>query len=471
MLAIGIRYLCGRAVAKHPADSTRPEWPPHPDRVYMALVAAHYETEPTAEQIAALEWLEALPAPSLHVSPANERTTVTAFVPVNDKLVPRPASGDLPIDREHKPRSFPTAIPERDTVYLIWQDADSPDHITALNDLCGKVTYIGHSSSLTQMWVEQQPPQANLVPTRGAALYRMRVPSRGRMAVLHSAYQAGQRPPLSIWCGYAPAENQILERNVIGSVFSNNLVVFRRIDGAVLPLQSTIAVTDAMRGTIMSACPQPPPEWISGHRADGSRSEKPHLAVIALPHVGREHADGHLLGVAVVVPRNVPANEVSRCLGTLLASDDYDEPQHTRMTMGRIGEWTIQLEDRDVPPQALQSSTWCAEAKRWATVTPIVLDRFPKSEGDAETTIAAACLHIGLPRPIDVVTMGVSLFVGSPPAQAFTPIPLHKSGASRWHTHALLTFSESVSGPVLLGAGRYRGYGLCRPYQPWRDTA
>ena len=29
--------------------------------------------------------------------------------------------------------------------------------------------------------------------------------------------------------------------------------------------------------------------------------------------------------------------------------------------------------------------------------------------------------------------------------------------------HAILIFSEPVVGPVLLGAGRYRGYGLCRP--------
>ena len=43
MLCIGIRYLCGWAMATHPADRLRPEWPPHPDRVFMALTAAHFE--------------------------------------------------------------------------------------------------------------------------------------------------------------------------------------------------------------------------------------------------------------------------------------------------------------------------------------------------------------------------------------------------------------------------------------------
>jgi CRISPR-associated protein Csb2 len=31
-------------------------------------------------------------------------------------------------------------------------------------------------------------------------------------------------------------------------------------------------------------------------------------------------------------------------------------------------------------------------------------------------------------------------------------------------THALLAFGQDVSGPVLLGAGRFLGYGLCKPY-------
>ena len=42
MIAIGIRYLCGWAMATHPADRNRAEWPPHPDRVFMALAAAHF---------------------------------------------------------------------------------------------------------------------------------------------------------------------------------------------------------------------------------------------------------------------------------------------------------------------------------------------------------------------------------------------------------------------------------------------
>ena len=40
MLTLGIRYLTGVAVGSH-GEHGRVEWPPHPARVFMAMVAAH----------------------------------------------------------------------------------------------------------------------------------------------------------------------------------------------------------------------------------------------------------------------------------------------------------------------------------------------------------------------------------------------------------------------------------------------
>ena len=36
-LALGIRFLSGYAIATYPASRERPEWPPHPARVFMAM--------------------------------------------------------------------------------------------------------------------------------------------------------------------------------------------------------------------------------------------------------------------------------------------------------------------------------------------------------------------------------------------------------------------------------------------------
>ena len=64
------------------------------------------------------------------------------------------------------------------------------------------------------------------------------------------------------------------------------------IKGKQVTLPSTLKLTAALRGLLMGACPvQPPPEWFSGHRADGTATSEPHLALIPLPFVGSQHAD------------------------------------------------------------------------------------------------------------------------------------------------------------------------------------
>ena len=40
---------------------------------------------------------------------------------------------------------------------------------------------------------------------------------------------------------------------------------------------------------------------------------------------------------------------------------------------------------------------------------------------------------------------------------------LPPSLASRQLTHAVIRFAEPIDGPVILGAGRFVGLGLCRP--------
>ena len=56
--------------------------------------------------------------------------------------------GLLPIGRIRQPRQFPAAIPEEPVVYLIWTDPSlSKEHLPALERLCAKVTYLGHSST------------------------------------------------------------------------------------------------------------------------------------------------------------------------------------------------------------------------------------------------------------------------------------------------------------------------------------
>ena len=88
MLALAICYLNGWAMATDPADRSRAEWPPHPDRVFMALAGAYFETDGDPGERDALEWLERQKAPRILASAHAERSQTTAFVQSTMLLFP-----------------------------------------------------------------------------------------------------------------------------------------------------------------------------------------------------------------------------------------------------------------------------------------------------------------------------------------------------------------------------------------------
>src|SRR5262245_24915685 len=100
MFAIGLDLLMRRAILSRwdsresLGNSREPEWPPHPDRVFMALIAAWGEAGEDADQRDALQSLENLDAPSLAVPlTVSNRSAITSYVPVNDDSSPMGKKG------------------------------------------------------------------------------------------------------------------------------------------------------------------------------------------------------------------------------------------------------------------------------------------------------------------------------------------------------------------------------------------
>jgi CRISPR-associated protein Csb2 len=245
------------------------------------------------------------------------------------------------------------------------------------------------------------------------------------------------------------------------------------------PLVSTLHLTEALRGLLMNGTRREDiPEALSGHAPDGQRLERPHLAIAPLPFVGHEHADGRIMGMALILPRERPqeqrsaedATKIGRALGCKLYGTDGFEPQTLTLTMGGAGTWVLQASD-DFRQASVRPEAWTAVphgATVWATVTPIVFDRHPKDRKGAATAeqtkniLADACANIGLPRPIAVEFGPVSMVRGVPHVRSFPPLR-RTDGSAPNYTHAVLAFDTPIVGPLILGAGRYRGYGLCRP--------
>lgn len=522
MFGLGIRYLMGWAMAA--ADGAKKEWaewPPHPDRVFMALSAAWFETGQDAAEGEALRWLEGLPPPGLKASGHEPRQVVTHYVPVNDAGLSTTQTiqslaanaqaslgglkdaglSQLPEFRSRQPRAFPVAIPHDPDVHLIWGEEISTQYREPLTSLCRKVSSVGHSASLVQMWLANTPPDPNLVPVAGVAAHRLRVFGPGRLAYLEARYNranviayadleeqaknaekkerkmlqeriktefpagspASLRPEPGLWQGYAPPA-QAVEPEPLGSIFDPRLLVLA-LSGRRLPLPATLKLTEALRGALLKACPQPIPEWVSGHDAAGHASSQPHVAFLPLPFVGSEHADGRLMGVALALPRALPPEEAARVLEPWLR-DEFGQPCPLRLFDGQWLECGAELEMRERPPANLRMENWTGPARRWASITPLVLDRHfdgPDKWEQAAESVKTACERAGLPRPVEVLLHPVSLIEGVPKSNEFPWIKRKKDGGRMHHVHAVIVFGEAVQGPVLVGAGRFRGYGLCHP--------
>lgn len=585
-LTIAWEYLTGAAVATDPASRERAEWPPHPARVFMAMAAAWFETEPTEAagevevreheaQGDALRWLESLEEPELWLPPpdaANERSLVTVYVPVNDRAGPSTATlQSVPaLTRTKQARGFPQVHVGEQLCALHWGEADGLEaHREALARVCAKVTRIGHSSSLVRVWVADLDGELDLArlerwePTEGVPTTYCRRIAAGLLDSLRAQTQISRierfaelvwriedaqravneakgsndadaeraarqflkhaktayqetfgepfrksatppprlRPKIGLWTGYRRVDDSEAGRNVARTHFDTDLLVLTNVSGPRLPLAATLSASEALRAVILKRSgTQPAPPWVSGHNPDGAPHDEVggHLAILPLPFVGSGHADGHLLGMALAFPRDVERDERGRVLGPLLL-DRLGQSEEITLTLGRLGVWGLRRCDWSEARLALKPETWTAHPSgsiTWASVTPVVLDRFPKNErgdphqrtaweSEVRAIIADACVRVGLPYPIHIDIGTTSWHVGSPRAvtrrrhlrgatatnerkdtpsgNGFPAYPPRETKAPRPQVHVFLQFAEPVCGPVLLGAGRYRGYGLLKP--------
>ena len=202
MFSLGIHYLNGWSMAAADgARKERAEWPPHPDRVFMALASAWFETGEDPAEGEALRWLEGLPSPAIAASDAESRAAVVSYVPVND--LEKACLPLLPEHRPRQPRGFPVAIPHDPTVHLIWPGVELGAHRDALERLAPKVTHVGHSASFVQVWVEADPPEHTWIPANSVGLQRLRVTSPGRLKVLET------RMDRAAWIAYQDLQGEI----------------------------------------------------------------------------------------------------------------------------------------------------------------------------------------------------------------------------------------------------------------------
>ncbi|HET8540540.1 MAG TPA: type I-U CRISPR-associated protein Csb2 [Anaeromyxobacter sp.] len=523
MLVLEIELLTGRYVAKEYDDHATAEWPPHPARVFSALAAVHYEDPVDGDDARwereALDWLAEQPAPSVYASDAARRSVLDAFVPTNDKsvnpqvsylvneLIDAENTGDaravkkkrarleklneeasspvvnsnkemrkralsvLPASAERRQaRTFPSVYAYDPVIQLIWPEEPKQAVRDALDGLAARVSRLGHSSSLVRLtWVgKPHDPTWNPDP-RG--LHTLRWVAPGQRTALDAAFDL-HRGTANRILPFVPASYRRVgdpeppAAAPRSNVFGSDWIVFELLGRKRLPIVRAVDVAAALRGAVLAHAGAAAPEVLSGHGPGKGPTQLPHVAYLALPFVGFPHADGSILGMAAVLPRGLVGEERRAVLRALGSVERLTVPGGLAFDVRRVVEIRPHL-------RTLDPGLWCGEGVVWGTVTPILLDRFPgdlrsrnaaaarRAEQEAEEAIAAACKRIGLPRP-RVVSLVAPCFRGSAAADRFRRRG-RRGLPPRVRVHALVDFGRIVRGPVLLGAGRYVGLGLCRP--------
>lgn len=491
MLALEIEYLLGRVLATAREARQHPEWPPHPGRLFAALLATLHEADLSdAERAAgraALAWLETLPPPALNVDPplpeaAAIRTPLPCWVPVNPtpaevadvRNTPRAFLEGIRLPRKRAERHFPTCAPRDPVVTFVWttDPGDCAQHAPALARLAHELVCLGHSASPVRACLTDAAPAPTLVPAAHGPL-ALRVPGPGRLARLEACHARGLELGRRIEAPQGRMQPYALPAGP-GAVEARSRLrfaaVFRRLEGPPLPAEGIGRLAQTVRATLIALTPEPVPAVICGHEPDRSPTRRAHLAIVPLPRVADRYADGAPPGFALLVPDDLTADEraaVEAGCARLATA---------KLVFRQYGAWTLQrlaASDYTQAARTLQPASWSGPSRRWASATPLVFGHHPRAghpRRDAHAIVSRHCADLGLPAPVRVRFGPDSRLSAALPAAAFRAGPAGARWRGQFLAHVELEFADAVTGPLVLGAGRHFGLGLLRPLPERRST-
>ena len=467
MLAIKVEFLHGtyRADPDGGAVTGRAEmgeWPPSVARLLAAFVAADGMGEDCrVTDGTELEFLEGLGAPVIHAEPN----------PLHQRLHPRYvvlASKKSATHQEYPARQGALVRPgvrvalRHAVVVYAWDDAEPADSLDALQLRAARIGYLGCADSPVRVRVATDIEEASVSALhafrpRATGTRMVSVPRPGHhLAVLEAAYHAWQEhgpgvarqqfPALRNLVAYAGPDD-VVDENEAGQIVAwlrlKQGVSGRRIGD----------VTAALRAAVMSKYQRlygdPLPRELHGHGFKGTGFEI--ARYLALPDAGFDYSDGRIHGAAVWLPRDSDEATVDRARA---AARSVEVLQTSSMSVG-VAPWVGESRLTAATPRR-----WRERSKTWVTAVPAIHERFGKLD---LSELRRWCRHAGLPEPISFRSARVPLVKGAltlHPNEVQRP-GAHAPDAIKPYSHVEVRFAETVRGPVVIGGGRSRGFGLC----------
>ncbi len=503
-LVISIRLYEGRY---HGAG----EWPPAPARLFQAFIAGAGLSGPLeSRDREALEWLERLDAPVIAVPRKRDGHGVTLYVPNNDLDSvggdPRRIAEIRGSQKLFKPRLFESTIPFM-YAWMFEESQECTEKAANVMALAERVYQFGRGIDFACAWGELLDSAAleerflaysgkiHRPSSRGKGLV-LKCPMQGSLRSLDDRYRAsGRRFSVeqrgrTITQIFTKLPNPRFASITYDSPAWNYTFELRersdKAPFAAWPLAQIARLVELLRdGAVARLCLALPSQQVEIERTlvgrrpagtnDGSSSDR--IRILPLPSIGHHYADRGSRRVLIQIPPGCPlsAGDVLWAFSGMELTDP-----NTGEALGII---VTHASEENVENMLAHYGVGSDEFHRvWRTVTPAALPesatrrrinpnhRLDEAKGGqeraAECARAAAAViqalrHAGIPIPVQQIRVQREPFEAKGERVETFAERTRFSKHRLWHVK--IEFKTEISGPLVIGDGRFLGLGIMAP--------
>lgn len=482
------------------------EWPPSPARLFQALVAGAARGQNLSKRaVEAFEWLECLDAPAIAAPLAYIGQGFKTFVPNNDLDAvggdPKRVS-EIRAGKIIRPRTFNAA----DSLVYAWTfEGEAERNALAVCEIAGDLYQLGRGVDMAWAQGEIVEGKADTrlreracilwSPNEGGGGVALSCPNAGSLASLTKRFSAmrerfwkvGEGKKARLLFSQAPKPHFRQVRYNSPSVFL--LFNLERAGAfAPQPAEKIVTLTEKVRNLAIgrlkvSTWRHEDPKRddciekvFVGHAA-GEADKAQRIRITPLPSIGHAQTERSIRRLLVVVPPDCPiaigdidwafsglALDFNSATGEVPDDGASLVPAADRTMLVYYG-----IEDvspahvwRTITPAALPASTARRriDPRRMREEAKGGSERLDE-EGRATAAVVQALRHAGVDTSPETIRVQREPFEAKGQrAEAFAA-DTRFSKERLWHVE--IAFTAAISGPLLIGDGRYLGLGLMAP--------
>jgi CRISPR-associated protein Csb2 len=472
-------------------------WPPAPFRLFQALVAGAYGGRWAGEQPEhknqAFRWLEALAPPWITASATRDGRAITYYVPNNslDAVGGDPARvPEIRVPKSVRPRH----ILNEPSILYAWRFAEGEGEAATIVELADRLHTLGTgvdaASAKAELcdWTTAEErmaahPGTCVTPSLCGAgrAEDPACPVPGSLQSLQRQYAEGVEQFTKVRRGRSTVtvltrpQKPIFRTVAYDRPPTLRLFELRRTGAGLArwPVEDAVALVERTRDAAARLLALRLPDraalverFLIGRGAE-TTDKVGRIRLVPLPSIGMTFTDPAIRRLLLAIPADcpLPADEVAAVFpGLDLALSDFSDDLH----LAEAADWRM-VRHYGV---AVAGERPVAPAQAWSTVTPAALPL----ERSGGRNSGADRLAVEVQAAQAVRTALRQAGITAQP----TSIRVQREGWGRRHAHAdsfarsprfparrlwhvSIAFAEPVSGPMVIGDGRYLGLGLMAP--------